>query len=136
MNTEENGRRRQDTGKIEKRSMYRNLSITGIILLSVILMLVACEPAGFLFSEEGNIECGGDGKAIILDNNPEAIDPTYDELIAFINNDPTDNKEYIEDGPNAYIGQGLFSSAWRKDVKGFDGNPSFTEFDFAVLYRE
>ena len=43
---------------------------------------------------------------------------------------------FAEDGPNAFIGQGLFSSAWRSDIHGFDGNPSFTEFDFAVLYRE
>jgi len=83
--------------------MYRTLSITGTILLLIIFTLVACESAGFLFSEEGNIECGGDGKAIILDNNPEATDPTYDELVAFIKKDLTDNKDYIEDGPDAYV---------------------------------
>jgi hypothetical protein len=94
--------RRRDTVKIEKR-MYRILPIAGIILLSIIFTLVACEPAGFLFTEEGNIECGGDGEAIILDDNPEAIDPTYDELVEFIKKDLTDKKDYIEYGPNAYV---------------------------------
>jgi hypothetical protein len=87
----------------EKQSMYRILSITGIILLLIILVPVACEPAGFLLSEEGNIECGGDGEAIILNNNPEATDPTYDELVEFIKNDSTDTKDYIEEGPDAYV---------------------------------
>jgi hypothetical protein len=83
--------------------MYRTLSITGIILSIILFALIACEPAGFIFSEEGSIECGGDGEAIILTNNPEATDPTYDELMGFIKNDLTDTKDYIEDGPNAYV---------------------------------
>ena len=103
MNTVDTGRRRWDKDDKEEQSMHRTLSITGIILLLIIFALIACEPAGFIFSEEGNIECGGDGEAIILDNNPEATDPTYDELVAFIKKDLTDKKDYIEDGPNAYV---------------------------------
>ena len=56
-----------------------------------------------LFTENGEIECGGDGKAIILDNNPAAVDPTFEELIAFIKSDPTDTSEYIADGHDAYV---------------------------------
>ncbi len=56
-----------------------------------------------LFTENGELECGGDGKAIILDNNPDATNPTYDELAAFIKEDPTDRKEYVENGSGAYV---------------------------------
>ena len=63
----------------------------------------SCKSAGLLFTEDGEIECGGDGKAIILSNNPKATNPTFNELIAFIKGDGTDNKVYIKDGPDAYV---------------------------------
>jgi hypothetical protein len=77
--------------------------IIGGLLTVTLIPFISCEPAGFLFSVNGKVECGGDGKAIILNNNPAAIDPTYEELIAFIREDTTDSKDYIENGPNAYV---------------------------------
>ena len=56
-----------------------------------------------MFTEDGEVECGGDGKAIILNNNPKATNPTFNELIAFIKKDKTDSKAYVEDGPDAYV---------------------------------
>jgi len=51
----------------------------------------------------GGIECGGDGKPIELVNNPDATNPTYADLIAFIMYDTTDTNSYIEEGPGAYV---------------------------------
>lgn len=73
------------------------------VFILFIFTLTSCQSTGLLFTENGEIECGGDGKPIILENNPAATDPTFDELIAFIKNDPTDTREYIADGPGAYV---------------------------------
>jgi hypothetical protein len=51
----------------------------------------------------GLIELGGDGEPIKLINNPDAINPTYDNLIDFIKNDRTDIHFYIEEGEGAYV---------------------------------
>jgi hypothetical protein len=74
-----------------------------IILLILLLPLAACESADFLYTKDGKIECGGDGEAIKLVNNPRAADPSFAELAAFIKADPTDAREYIEDGLNAFV---------------------------------
>ncbi len=75
----------------------------GVLLIVTLIIFISCESAGFLFSVDGKVECGGDGEAIILNNNPAAINPTYEELIAFIRKDTTDSKNYIENGPGAYV---------------------------------
>ena len=74
-----------------------------LILSSVLITLASCQATGLLFTENGEIECGGDGKAIKLDNNPDATDPTFDELVAFLKNDHTDTRQYIAHGPDAYV---------------------------------
>lgn len=43
---------------------------------------------------------------------------------------------FAEDGPYAFIAQAVISRAFRKDIHGFDQNPSISEIDFSVLYRE
>ena len=79
------------------------LLIASMILLIAFFTLAACQPAGVLLSADGMIECGGDGKAIKLVNNPKAYNPMYDELVVFIKSDITDSREYIEAGPAAYV---------------------------------
>jgi hypothetical protein len=74
-----------------------------LILSSVLVTLASCQATGLLFTENGEIECGGDGKAIRLENNPDATNPTFEELVAFLKNDPTDTRDYIADGPDAYV---------------------------------
>jgi hypothetical protein len=37
---------------------------------------------------------GGDGHQIVLLNNPEAVNPTWSQLVAFLENDPTDKQTY------------------------------------------
>ncbi len=52
----------------------------------------------------GFIEVGGDGEPIELINNPEATDPTYQELIDFLKMDRTDEYSYVFGPPkNAYV---------------------------------
>jgi len=66
------------------------------LLIITLLLSVSCKQAGLIYTKDGKIECGGNGEAIILKNNPEAKDPTFDEMIAFIKADTTDLKDYIE----------------------------------------
>jgi hypothetical protein len=80
-----------------------NSAVKVSIILLILLTLAACKPAGFIYTRDGKIECGGDGEAIILKNNPAATDPTFAELVAFIKADPTDTNAYIKNGPNAYV---------------------------------
>ncbi len=74
-----------------------------IVLVTILLIFISCRPAGFIYTEDGKIECGGDGQAIILTNNVTAADPTFDELVAFIKADITDTKKYIATGPGAFV---------------------------------
>jgi hypothetical protein len=74
-----------------------------ITLAAVLLVLTSCKPAGLIYNEKGEIECGGNGKAIILTNNPKATDPTFDKLAAFIEADTTDAKDYVKAGSNAFV---------------------------------
>lgn len=46
--------------------------------------------------ENGAIHVGGDGEPIELINNPDATNPTYAELVAFIKEDTSDSKVYFE----------------------------------------
>ena len=85
------------------RTIHRNCLIIIVTLAAVLLLFASCQATGLLFTENGEIECGGDGKAIILDNNPDAVNPSFDELIAFVKTDPTDTKDYIAEGSNAYV---------------------------------
>ena len=82
------------------------MSATARLLLTLIIVLsflTSCRPAGFIYTEDGKIECGADGGAIILTNNATAADPTFNELVAFILEDTTDRREYITDGPGAFV---------------------------------
>lgn len=53
---------------------------------------------------DGNIVVGGDGEPIELIDNPNATNPTYAELLAFLEADKTDRFIYIIGPPkNAYV---------------------------------
>lgn len=53
--------------------------------------------------ENGAVLVGGDDKPIELINNPNATNPTYAELVAFIKEDSTDKHHYA-DSVDVYIG--------------------------------
>jgi len=88
---------------MRQKTIFSYISGISVALLTILLTVTACQPAGFLFTQDGEIECGGDGKAIILENNPDAADPTFEELMIFIEADRTDTRDYIKNGANAYV---------------------------------
>ena len=70
------------------------------MLLLLTSSVVGCRNPLYIY-ENGDILVGGDGEPIELINNPNATNPTYDELVAFIQEDTTDTNDYLE---NPYIG--------------------------------
>jgi len=67
--------------------------ILGLVLLLVIAVGGCKNP---LYTYEGNmVLVGGDGEPIMLVDNPDAVDPTYAELAAFIEQDTTDANDYL-----------------------------------------
>jgi hypothetical protein len=77
----------------------RAARITAVIICLLLLLpaaLTACRNPAYLYSEDGAIECGADGRPIILTDNPDAADPTFAELVAFIRADRTDANPYVE----------------------------------------
>jgi len=113
--------------------MRKILTIVVTLLIAVLLVLGACAPAttpaptpapssspistpvptltpapsredtsGHIYSN-GGIECGGDGEPIVLINSPNANNPTYSKLVAFIVEDTTNTKDYVKGGPEAHV---------------------------------
>jgi hypothetical protein len=73
---------------------------TAVIICLIILVLPAalsaCRNPDYIYSETGAVECGADGRPIVLDNNPDAADPTFIELMDFIARDATDQHPYVD----------------------------------------
>ena len=78
--------------------MRKTLIILGTLLVLILLILGACAPTPGHVYTDGVEECGGDGEPIVLVNNPDATNPTYAELVAFIRADTTDTKLYAGKG--------------------------------------
>jgi len=75
--------------------------ILGLVLLLVIAVGGCKNP---LYTYEGNmVLIGGNGEPIILVDNPDAVNPTYAELVAFIEQDTTDTNHYREDPLIGYV---------------------------------
>jgi hypothetical protein len=81
-----------------KMNKYLYLILGVVFLLTI--SVGGCKNPLYIY-EEGEILVGGDGEPIELINNPSATNPTYAELIAFIQQDTTDTNDYLE---NPYIG--------------------------------
>jgi hypothetical protein len=66
----------------------------GLIVLSAVLALALSIPAC-----QGNTRQlpynGTYGFRIVLENNPDAVDPTWDQVVAFLRADRTDEMEYV-----------------------------------------
>ena len=75
--------------------------ILGLVLLLTI-SVGGCQNPLYIY-EEGRVLVGGDGEPIILVDNPNAIDPSYAELVAFIEQDTTDGKDYLEHPRIGYV---------------------------------
>ena len=68
--------------------------IIGLVFL-LASSFVGCKNPLYTY-EDGKVLIGGDGEPIILIDNPDAIDPTYAELVAFIRQDTTDTNDYLD----------------------------------------
>jgi len=108
------------TGEIDEATVSMELHINGmnignytaLITISapgvsnapqtVPVMLTITENPRYIY-ENGAIEIGGNGKPIELINNPNATNPTYAELIAFIKADFTDTNDYLAGGVGGYV---------------------------------
>lgn len=71
---------------------------TWILLAAAGLSVLGCAfvPSGEIVSN-GAVAMGADGRPIILNYNPQAVDPTYQQLVDFIHSDATDQEPYIDD---------------------------------------
>ncbi len=77
----------------------RAVRVTAVIICLLLLLpaaLTACRNPGYIYNDDGAVECGGDGQPIVLTRNPDAVDPTFDELVAFLEQDQTDQHPYVE----------------------------------------
>ncbi len=77
-------------------------SIVDTAIGEAIWGFVAEHAFGSICADVGQV-VGGDGHMIELINNPDATNPTYAELVAFILEDTTDENYYIEKGTKPYI---------------------------------
>jgi hypothetical protein len=80
---------------------YQWCVILGLVFLLVI-SVGGCKDPRYVY-EKGRVLVGGDGEPIMLIDNPDAMDPTYAELVAFIEQDTTDSKNYLEDSLIGYV---------------------------------
>lgn len=76
------------------------------LILGLVCLLVisagGCKNPLYTY-EDGRVLVGGDGEPILLIDNPAATDPTYAELVAFIQQDNTDTNNYLEDPRIGYV---------------------------------
>ena len=80
---------------------YQFYLILGLVFL-LIISVGGCKNPLYTY-EDGNVLVGGDGEPIILTDNPDAINPTYAELVAFIKQDTTDANDYLEHSLIGYV---------------------------------
>ncbi|HUV75852.1 MAG TPA: hypothetical protein VMW00_04295 [Dehalococcoidales bacterium] len=69
--------------------------VAAFIIIVVVINLSSAENPRYIY-QDGAIHVGADGKPIELINNPDATNPTYAELVAFIKEDTSDSKFYSE----------------------------------------
>jgi hypothetical protein len=60
--------------------------------------------SGFMYCPDGcSIVSGGNNRPLQLVNNASAVNPTFDELMAFLKADDTDMLPFVTGGPQAFI---------------------------------
>lgn len=91
--------------KVKKR--FHPGAIAGIAIMCFFVVMYALPDFGFenpryIYDDEA-IECGGDGEPIVLVDNPDATNPSYAELVAFIVEDTTNLNYFVDGGPDGYV---------------------------------
>jgi hypothetical protein len=80
---------------------YQWCIILGLVFLLTI-SVVGCKDPRYTY-ENGKVLVGGDGEPIMLVDNPNALNPTFAELVAFIEQDKTDANNYLEHPLIGYV---------------------------------
>lgn len=93
--------------QIKVKRRFHPGAIAGIAIICFFVVMYALpdsgtENAGYIY-DNGAIECGGDGEPIVLVDNPDATNPTYAELVAFIVEDTTNLNYFVDGGPDGYV---------------------------------
>jgi hypothetical protein len=65
------------------------LTLMAVLMLS--LLIPACRSNTQQLPYNGTY-----GFRVVLENNPQAVDPTWDQVVAFLKSDRTDEMEYVE----------------------------------------
>jgi len=85
----------------QRKSIRNKPKLYLILLIGSVLLLanstIGCGQNPRYIYENDAVIVGGDGKPIELINNPNATNPTYTELVAFIKEDSTDEHPYRDD---------------------------------------
>ena len=84
-----------------KMNKYLWCLILGLVIL-LTSSVAGCKNPLYIY-EDGKVLVGGDGEPIELINNPNATNPTYEELVAFIQQDTTDTNDYLEHPRIGYV---------------------------------
>jgi hypothetical protein len=92
-------------GIIQFRRHFSKLALAGLTIgvvslvyygVMVTQLVSPSENPSYIYNAYGFRELGGNHKPIELINNPNAQDPSWNELIVFIQSDTTDNRPYID----------------------------------------
>jgi hypothetical protein len=92
-------------GVIQFRRHFSKLALTGLTIgvLSLVyygVMVVQpglpLESPSYIYNIDGFRELGGNLKPIELINNPDARNPSWDELMMFVRSDATDSKPFVQ----------------------------------------
>jgi len=85
---------------VTKRAKQTVWVILGIVFI-LASSITGCGHSRYIYENDAVI-VGGDGKPIRLIDNPHATNPTYAELVAFLEEDDTDEHLYVP--PSTYRG--------------------------------
>jgi hypothetical protein len=120
-----------------KKYLYLILGLVFVLVISV----GGCKNPLYTY-ENGKVLIGGDGEPIILIDNPDAVDPTYAELVAFIRQDTTDTNDYLvhprigyvcadfaEDVHNNAEAAGIRAASVSVDFEGSEEGHALNAFD-------
>ena len=92
-------------GSIQLKRQFSKLAVAGLIIgalsliyfgVTVVQLELMPHSAAHIYDAQGFREIAGNRKPIELVNNPNAENPSWNELMAFIRADTTDSKPYIE----------------------------------------
>ena len=92
-------------GIIQFRRHFSKLALAGLTIgilslvyygVMVVQLGLTPESPSHIYGGHGFRELGGDYKPIELINNPDARNPSWDELMMFVQSDTTDNRLYVE----------------------------------------